>query len=250
VTTISCLRLAGKREDVIDLYTRFSATPTVRRLSNADIASSLLVNHGLALLELGESESRFREARSLLERGLELVDTFKRNYAGNNSDAKTVGSAIWKARILNNLGWCSALAGDHPTAIRFYEESLALKVAFSEEVGIAQTHVNICVSSLSLKNYAQAVSSLKIASEIMDKTPDKYICREVLYESIRVVFGPDAGLNESHTASRGAKIAEGVWNFCEQNAARQEQPERAHLLNVLGELKKFELFLRRIDGFS
>lgn len=180
------MRLAGRFEDSRRLCRRTLDNPSVKREENADSMSALAVITGLCFLD--EGRGNYREIEHLFIEGLRLANVYAQyGKSRHPTDAYLVGGVIWKARILNNLGYLYATEGEHRKALRAYKDALEIKRRYSEEVGVAQTEVNMAVSLLHLGVAGEAAEYLEDALRCMQKTPDFYVCRDALFYVLRAI---------------------------------------------------------------
>lgn len=182
------LRLDGRFQEARDLIERHRRAPVARKPENADVLSAFDVITGLSHLD--EGSDNYREIEELFQRGMKHLDVFAAHYGDRTADSYLVNTVVWKARIMNNLGYLYATTGDYKRAIQAYERSMRIKRQLSEQVGLAQTAVNISVAALHLSNFDYAVARLGEALEIMERTPDFYVCRDAVFFALRALLGP------------------------------------------------------------
>jgi tetratricopeptide (TPR) repeat protein len=105
---------------------------------------------------------------------------------------------VWRARILNNLGYCRVLQKRFSEGYSCLYESLRLLRSFAAERFQALPHLDLCFAHLETGRYAQAERQGAAALRLAEKIGDTDLVKNALY-----LLGETANLRGDTARARG-----------------------------------------------
>lgn len=177
-----CLRIGGLYDEAIRLGNKILRSKFANRPDQADLISSVYVLFGLC--DLDRKNNNYDQIENWFLQALDLTDQFS---SLHRDDSQTAAIENWKARIFNNLGELNATKGDYKKAIKCYKKSLKIKEYFHEGKGVAQTKSNLAKVYLMKRNLKLALECLNKVVELMNESPDVYICRDAITEILNLI---------------------------------------------------------------
>jgi predicted ATPase/class 3 adenylate cyclase len=189
-------------------------------------------DEGATGLRLATDLWRFWEIRGYLQEGRDWLERFLRSSGGQVS--------IRRADALTGAGILALMQGDHPAALRFHEESLALQRELGDEGAVSYALNNLANAAIQQGHYAKARELYQETLEISERRGDRHgtgftlshladaVALEGDYEEARGLFERSIAVFREHDDRWGEAIALG--NFA-QAAARQGDYATARVLN-------------------
>lgn len=108
------------------------------------------------------------------------------------------GRGVWRARILNNLGYCRVLQKRIAEGYSCLYQSLRLLRSFAAERFQALPHLDLCFAHLETGRYAQAERQGAAALALAEKLGDSDLLKNALY-----LLGETANLRGDTERARG-----------------------------------------------
>jgi len=171
------LRIAGKYKRAEETCRQVLRSRGVHEAKLGDVSAHADVILGLSLL--GQFSTDYDRIENHFQRALSATDEFART---DLAKGRIPGLNVWRARIHNNLGLVHTRTGKFTRAETAFRRSIALKMRHHEELGVAQTAVNLAKMLLIARRPLEATQALQKTVAIVKKSPDLYICKDALFE--------------------------------------------------------------------
>ena len=169
------LRLAGKYDEAERLAQDVLESRTAQNRQNSIWLSTAHVVVGLCDLE--RNKGNHNDVERHFKMGLQIFDDL---VAGTRGHEFKPHDQIWRARIFNNLGLLCAQEGEYERSLSWYERSCAIKLKHHDIYGYSQTVSNMAKAYAASGRIDKAAEKLTALVNLMEKTPDKYICTDAI----------------------------------------------------------------------
>ena len=233
-----CLRIAGRYDDAVEWCRYVSRSKFANKPEQADLLSSAYVITGLCDLDRGKRN--YDQIEDSFQRALAATELFA---SLQTDDSQSAAIENWKARILNNIGLLFEAKGDYERAILYFKKSLEIKEAHHEERGYAQTMSNLSKVYLAKRDYGMATQALRIVVELMEKSPDVYICRDAILNLLQFLAEERKSLIKLSTIIPPISQHSRLWKRLEASA----KSVGVGLVGVLDEVKRLNSTLLQIS---